>query len=161
MALTFPDPDVLMYNGIHKAITAAGYSLIQANGVWVAGGPGTPAENEAAVQAIINAYDLVKELKKLRRQEIKTERTNRYYLLYPPELAVPDEYLEATHKDLFGNMVDLALDLWGSINNNSKTANASWQKVLDTRSAAKTALQAVNAATTKQEVLAVTVNWPA
>lgn len=159
--ITFPDPDVLQYNGIHAAITAAGYSLAQANGVWVAGGPGTPEENEAAVQAIINGYNLVAELKKLRRIEIKKERTNRYYLQYPPELVVPDPFLEEAHKDLFGNVIEVALDIWASVNNNAKAANAAWQKILDTRAAARTALQSVNAATTKAQVLAVTVNWPA
>ena len=160
MTITFPDPDVLQYNGIHAAISAAGYSLSQINGVWVAGGPGTPAENEAAVQAIINGYNLVAELKKLRRIEIKKERTNRYYLQYPPELVVPDEFLEETHKDLFGNVVEMALDIWASINTNAKTANAAWQKILNIRAAARTALQAITAASTKQEVLAVTVAWP-
>lgn len=159
--ITFPDPDVLLYGGIHEAISAAGYGLAQTDGQWVTSGPGTPAENEIAVQAIINGYNFVQELKKRRKAEIKAERSNRYYLLYPPDLVVPDEFLELTHRDLFGNMVDLTLDLWASINNNSKTANASWQKVLDVRSAARTGLQAVNAATTKQQVLAVTVAWPA
>jgi len=161
MAITFPDPDVLQYNGIHAAITAAGYSLSQNNGVWVAGGPGSPAENEAAVQAIINGYNLVAELKKLRRLEVKAERTNRYYLQYPPELVVPDEFLEATHRDLFGNVVEMSLDIWASINGSSKTANAGWQKILDIRSAAKTALTSISNSTTKAQVLAVTVNWPA
>lgn len=161
MAITFPDTDILQYNGIHAAIAEAGYLLSQVNGVWTAGGPGTPPENEAAVQAIINGYNFVAELKKLRRAEIKKERTNRYYLQYPPELAVPDEYLEETHKDLFGNVIEVALDIWASVNNNSKSANSGWQKILDIRAAAKTALSAVNAATTKQDVLAVTVNWPA
>jgi len=159
--ITFPDPDILQYNGIHAAIAAAGYSLSEINGVWTAGGPGTPAENEAAVQAIINAYDLVAELKKLRRIEIKKERTTRYYLQYPPEIALPDQLLEDSHKDLFGNVIEVALDIWASVNNNAKTANAAWQKVLDIRAAARTALQAVNAATTKAQVLAVTVSWPA
>jgi hypothetical protein len=159
--ITFPDTDILQYNGIHAAISAAGYSLSEVNGVWTAGGPGTPAENESAVQAIINGYNFVAELKKLRRIEIKKERTNRYYLQYPPELVVPDEFLEETHKDLFGNVVEMALDIWASVNNNAKTANAAWQKVLDIRAAAKTALNAVNAASTKAAVLAVTVNWPA
>jgi hypothetical protein len=161
MAITFPDPDVLQYNGIHEAISAAGYSLSQINGVWTVGGPGTPAENEAAVQAIINGYNLVAELKKIRRIGIKKERTNHYYLQYPPELVVPDAFLEETHKDLFGNVVEMNLDIWASINGGSKSANAAWQKILDIRAAAKTALNAVSAATTKAQVLAVTVNWPA
>lgn len=161
MAITFSDPDVLQYNGIHQAIADAGYSLSQVNGVWTAGGPGTPEQNETAVQAIINGYNFVAELKKLRRLEIKKERTNRYYLQYPPELVVPDQFLEETHKDLFGNVVEMALDIWASVNNNAKTANTAWQKIIDTRAAARTALQAVNAATTKAQVLAVTVNWPA
>lgn len=161
MAITFPDPDILQYNGIHAAINAAGYSLAQINGVWTASGPGTPAANEAAVQAIINGYNFVAELKKIRRAEIKKERSNRYYISYPPELTVPDEFLEDTHKDLFGNVIEVALDLWSSINAGSKSANSGWQKVLDIRAAARTALTTLNAATTEAQVLAVTVNWPA
>lgn len=49
MPITFPDPGVLQYNGIHRAIADAGYALAQVNGVWT-------ADNEAAVQAIINGY---------------------------------------------------------------------------------------------------------
>lgn len=161
MSITFPDSDVLQYPGVFTAISDAGYSLTQINGVWTAGGPGTPEENEAAVQAIINGYNFVAELKKIRRKEIKKERSNRYYLSYPPELVVPDEFLEDTHKDLFGNVIEVTLDLWASINGSAKAANAGWQKVLDIRAAAKTALTAVGAATTKAQVLAVTVNWPA
>lgn len=161
MAITFPNPDVLQYNGIHEAILAAGYSLGQINGVWTASGPGTAQQNEDAVQAIINSYNLVAEIKKITRAAIKTERTNRYYLLYAPEITLPDPLLEASHKDLFGNIVELNLDLWASINGGSKSANAAWQKILDIRLAAKNALSAVNSATTKVQVLAVTVSWPA
>ena len=159
--LTFPDPDVLQYPGIHDAIAAAGYSLAQINGVWTAGGPGTPQENEAAVQAIINSYNLVGEMKRLKRKAIKLERTNRYYALYPAEVVLPDETLEAAHKDVFGNTIEVALDLWKSMNNNAKAANNAWQKVLDVQAAAKVGLDAVNAATTKAQVLAVAVTWPA
>lgn len=161
MAITFPDPDILQYNGIHEAISAAGYSLGQINSVWTAGGPGTDQENEAAVQAIINSYNLIAEIKKITRAAIKAERTNRYYLLYAPEITLPDPLLEASRKDLFGNIVELNLDLWASINGGSKSANAAWQKILDIRLAAKNALASVTAATTKAQILAISVNWPA
>jgi len=159
--ITFPHPLMPSYPGVFNAITAAGYELRVMDGQFVIDGPGTPTENEAAVQAIINGYNFVGELKKLRRQEIKKERSVRYYLQYPPELVVPDEFLEDTHKDLFGNVVEMALDIWASINGGSKSANAAWQKILDIRAAARTAMQAVTAASTPETVLSVTVNWPA
>jgi hypothetical protein len=135
--ITFPQPLVLQYEGIFRAISDAGYGLreafIDGVGTWVVSGPGTKEQNEAAVQAIINGYNFVGELKKLRRIEIKKERTNRYYLQYPPELVVPDQFLEETHKDLFGNVIEVALDIWASINAGSKSAHGYWEIRLDNK----------------------------
>lgn len=147
MAITFPDPDILQYNGIHEAISAAGYSLGQVNGVWTAGGPGTPAENEAAVQAIINAYDVRVDMKNAKTLEIKTEGLARINAVFP----AIDNLDELEYQS----------ELWASIKTTAKQTTAKMQSVIDIYAAARTAIIAVKNATTKAGILAVTVNWPA
>ena len=147
MAITFPDPDVLQYNGIHEAIAAAGYSLAQINGVWTAYGPGTPAENEAAVQAIINAYDVRVDMRKAKIIEIKTEGLSRINAIFP----AIDNLDELEYQS----------ELWASIKTTAKQTTVKMQSVIDIYAAARTAIIAMNSATTKAAILAVTVNWPA
>lgn len=162
--LTFPHPLMQTYPGVFDAITAAGYGIENTAAGLVVSGPGTAAENEAAVQAIINGYNFLKEVKEARRVGIKRERTKRYYLLYTPEIVLQDELLELSHRDLFGNVVDMNLDLWASIKATAKAPNADWQKLLDIRGAAQTAISTINGYTLQSDVgavLAVTVIWPA
>lgn len=167
--ITFPDPDLQTYPGLFDLFTqrlsADGYGLIEqfSNGVgtWVAQGPGTDAENEAYVQNAINTYNPVPGLKKLRRAEFRTERENRYYNEFPPDLEIVDERLQAVARDQFSNVVELVFAHWGSLTAAAKSPNAKWQKMMDIRLAARNAITAVNAATTKAGVLAVTASWPA
>lgn len=140
MAITFPDPDVLQYNGIHEAIAEAGYSLGQINGVWV-------ADNEAAVQAIINAYDVRVDMRKAMILGIKTEGLARINAIFPA-IDTLDE-------------LEFYSEFWSSIKITSKSATVKFQKVIDIYAAARTAIISVNQATTKAAILAVTVNWPA
>jgi hypothetical protein len=147
MAITFPDPDVLQYSGIHEAIASVGYSLMQANGVWVAGGSGTPEENEAAVQAIINAYDIRVDMRKAKILEIKTEGLSRINAVFPAIDSIDE--------------LEYQSELWASIKTTAKQTTAKMQSVIDIYAAARTAIIAVNNATTKAAILAVTVNWPA
>jgi hypothetical protein len=56
--------------GLHAAIHAAGLSLAQVDGVWV-------ADNEAAVQAIIDSYDPVTPARAAKWAQIQAERDRR------------------------------------------------------------------------------------
>jgi hypothetical protein len=172
MSITFQDASILQWTDFSDFLTSKGYGIAQINGVWVATGPSnkTQAQIDTKVQGWIDTYDITPFAIKDGVKRLKKLRTERYYLLYPPELAVPDAYLEETHKDLFGNMVDLTLDLWASVHNDARTANAGWQKVLDTRAVANTAITSIKAVT-KQATAAATmaavqaiidaVVWPA
>ena len=165
MSITFPDPTVLQYNGIWDAIAKQGYTVSQVNGVYVAFGPAnkTQAQIDAAVQAIINGYNLLGEVQKLTKQQINATKAAHYYTLYTPSYTAQDPGIEAEFQDSFGNVVDMALDLWASINGSAKSASTAWQKVLDTRAAAKAAIASVNAATTVPQVVAIpaSIVWPA
>lgn len=145
--ITFPDPGVLQYTGIHEAITAAGYSLTQQNGVWVASGPGTDAEDEAAVQAIINAYDVRVDMRAAKILAFKTEGLARITAIFP---AINDL-----------DELEYQSELWASIKATAKQTTAKMQSAIDIYAAARTAITAVKNATTKAAITAVTVTWPA
>lgn len=141
--LTFPDQDVLLYSGIHEAIAAAGYSLAQVNGVWVA----YPEGSESAVQAIINAHDVKVDMRKAKVLAIKTEGLARIHAIFP---AIGDL-----------DELEYQSELWASIKTTAKQTTVNLQRVIDIYIAAKTAIAAVKNATTKAGILAVTVTWPA
>ena len=147
MAITFPDLDVLQYSGIFDAIAAAGYSLGQINGVWTVSGPGTLAENEAAVQAIINAYDVRVDMRKAKILEIKTEGLSRINAVFPAIDSIDE--------------LEYQSELWASIKTPAKETSVKMESVINIYAAARTAIIAVNNATTKAAILAVTVNLPA
>jgi hypothetical protein len=144
--IAFPDLDVLNYTGIHEAIAAAGYGLVQANGAWTATGPGTPEQNETAVQAIINAYDIKPDMRKAKILAFKTEGLSRIHAIFP---AIGDL-----------DELEYQSELWASIKTTAKQTTVKMQSVIDIYVAARTAIIAVNAATTKAAILAVTVTWP-
>jgi hypothetical protein len=56
--------------GLHQAVQKAGHWLRQENGTWV-------SSNDAAVQAIIDAYDPLPEAKAAKWEAIKVERDKR------------------------------------------------------------------------------------
>ena len=145
--LIFPDPDVLQYTGIHDAISAVGYSLSEINGVWTASGPGTPQENEAAVQAIINAYNILPDMRAAKILAFKTEGLARITAIFP---AIGDL-----------DELEYQSELWSSIKTTAKQTTVKMQSVIDIYAAARTAIIAVKNATTKAGITAVTVNWPA
>ena len=141
--LIFPDPDVLQYTGIHDAIAAAGYSIAQVNGVWTA----YPEGSEAAVQAIINAYDVKVDMRKAKILAIKTEGLSRIHAIFP---AIGDL-----------DELEYQSELWSSIKTTAKQTTAKMQSVIDIYAAARAAIIAVKNATTKAGITAVTVSWPA
>lgn len=107
-------------------------------------------ENEAAVQAEIDAFDFLAATKKLKRQEIKAEAVKR--------LQVIDADID--------NIKDLTLffALWNSVRA-AAVIDPDWQRVLNIRTAMRNAIQTVNGYTTAAEVQAYNVvtmpGWPA
>lgn len=141
--ITFPDLGVLQYNGIHEAIAAAGYSLAQVNGVWTV----YPEGHDAAVQAIIDAYDVKIDMRAAKILAIKLEGLSRISAIFPA----------------IGDLDELEFysELWSSIKATAKQTTVNLQRVIDIYAAAKTAIAAVKNATTKAGITAVTVSWPA
>jgi len=62
--------------GLHQAITDAGHKMTNRNGIWV-------SKNEAAVQAIIDAYDPLPEAKARARKLVLKEASKRVAAIYP------------------------------------------------------------------------------
>lgn len=145
--LTFPDPDVLLYSGIFDTIAAAGYAVVQANGIWlVTSGPGDPAEWEAAVQQIINGYNVLPDIRNACTMQIKVEGLRRINLIF---------YAIDSLDEL-----DYQSELWASIKATAKQTTSRMQAAIDTYAAAKGAINQINAAETKTAINAVVVVWP-
>jgi hypothetical protein len=149
MAITFPDTTALQWDDLGNKIQQAGYQIVQADGVWIAYGPSTmtQAQIDAAVQTIINGYIILPYAKKTGIKQVNAAKTANYYTLYTPAFTAIDPNIEAEFQDNFGNAIDAMLDLWASVNASAKTATTAWQKVLNTRSAAKTAITSIKAVT--------------
>lgn len=126
--------------GLHDAVLAAGHTLYQKNGVW-------ESTNDTAVQAIINSYNPLADQKAARILAIKTEGLARMNALFPA-IETLDE-------------VTLLAEFWLSIVAGSRNPTVSFKKIIDIYQAAKTAVTGVNACTTKAQIDAVTVSWPA
>jgi hypothetical protein len=169
--LSFPDPTILQWPDFIDTLPV-GYSLVEANGVLVAKGPAnkTQAQIDAKIQTSIDNYSILPYARKQGVTQVKKRRTQQYYLLYTPEVTAQDPNVQAQFVDDFGNTIDVFMDLWASINSGSKTANAGWQKVLDTRAAGATAITAVKAVTVQANAAATmaavqsiidAIVWPA
>lgn len=104
-------------------------------------------KNEAAAQAVIDAFDLLGSQKSDRIALIKAEALGRINAAFPAIKSLDE--------------IEFFSELWSSIKATSKAATVKFQKVIDIYSAAKTAIASVNAATTKSGVDAVVVGWPA
>jgi len=142
---------VINYNdtngGLLQAIIDAGHNIREIDGVMT-------STNDVAVQAIIDSYDALPYAKKLKRQELRTEYRNRLILIYPDA-----EDMTESHFDV---VIDIAFDVHRSVIAGSRSPNADWQNVLDTRIARRNARQAINALTTVAAVEAYDViNTPA
>jgi hypothetical protein len=153
--LNFPDPTILQWPDFVDTLPA-GYSLTEADGVLKAIGPSnkTQAQIDAKIQTSIDSYSILPFAKKQGITQIKRRRTQQYYLLYTPEVTASDPTVQAQFVDDFGNTIDVFFDLWASINAGAKTANAGWQKVLDTRAAGATAITSVKAVTSQANAAA-------
>ena len=125
--------------GLHAAIAAAGYNLQQINGVWV-------STNDAAVQVIIDSYDVLPDVRKARIQQIRDESIVRISTDMP---GISDV-----------DQLEVILALWNSVRNTAQNATAKFQRLLDIQAAAKAGIAAVRAAQTPAAVAAVVVNWP-
>lgn len=125
---------------MHDAIRAAGHWLVQQDGAWV-------SSNDAAVQALIDDYNPLADQKATRVALIKAEGLVRINTTFPAITSLDE--------------VSFYAELWLSIAPAARAATAPFQKIINIYSAAKTAIVSVNAATTKAQIDAVVVAWPA
>ena len=133
--------------GLLKAIQDAGYNLSEVDGVIV-------SSDDIAVQAIIDAYDPLPYAKRLKRAALRSEYRNRLILIYPDA-----EDMTESHFDV---VIDISFDVFRSVINASRAANADWQNVIDTRQARRGARNAINALLNVEDVRAYdVVNAPA
>ena len=147
--ITFPDPTALQWSDLNDKLSNAGYSIAQVNGVWTAYGPPdqTQAQIDAAVQTIINGYSILSYAKKTGKQQVNNLKIVHFNTLYDTGYVYATGDIQNGDEDVFGKSIDAMLDMWASVNGSAKTATANWQKVLDTRSAAKSAINSIQAVT--------------
>jgi len=126
--------------GLHAAIAAAGHSLVQRDGVWL-------SSNDLAVQNIIDAYNELGDQKATRNAAIKADGLARINALFPAIQSLDDIAFQA--------------EFWLSIAPAARSPTVNFSKIINIYSAAKTAITAVNACTTKAQIDAVTPAWPA
>ncbi len=126
--------------GLHVAINAAGHWLEQRDGVW-------RSSNDAAVQAIIDAYNPLADQKAARVALIKDDGLARINAAFPAIKSLDE--------------IAFYAEFWTSIAPAARAATAPFQKVINIYTAAKTAITSVNACTTKAQIDAVTPAWPA
>jgi len=133
--------------GLLEEIQKAGYQVREIDGVMT-------STNDVAVQAIIDSYDPLPYAKKLKRAELRTEYRNRLILIYPDA-----EEMTESHFDV---VIDIGFDVFRSVINASRSPNADWQNVIDTRQARRAARNDINALLTVEDIRAYdVVNTPA
>lgn len=129
--------------GLFDAIIAAGHFLVQRDGVW-------SSDNDAAVQAIIDAYDPLPDLKAAKAQAIKDEGIARINGRFPWIAN-----LDAIH---------WYAAFWQSIAPAARQATPDFQFVIDVYTAAAAAIATVNGYTAAASVQAFDVQtmvaWP-
>jgi hypothetical protein len=125
--------------GLHAAISAAGHWLEQRDGVWI-------SSNDAAVQAIIDVYNELPDLKAAKIDTIKSEGVARAKVIFP---SITD----------FATL-DLIAQLVLSISSSARAPTPRITSLGAIWTAGSNAAAAVNAATTPAQIAAVTVNWP-
>jgi hypothetical protein len=136
MAISYTEKGI----GMFDAIATAGHWLKQVNGVW-------QSSNDTAVQAIINGYSPLAAQKAERIGLIKADGLTRINGLFSAITSLDE--------------IAWYAEQWLSVAPAARAATTNFQKVIDIYTAAKTAITSVNAATTKAQIDAVTVNWPA
>ncbi len=143
--LTIPDNKRVI--GLVEAVEAAGHNFCWSN-VGNVITPFTPPESEAAVQAIVDAYD--PDADALARAKLeKTAQVNK---------AAVAEVSAVFPVIADAAALDLEVERWKSITQGAPTAQ--YQKLLDTHAAVKTARESVDAAATVEDVNAVVIEIP-
>ncbi len=132
---------------LHDEIKRQGFSLFQKDDVWI-------ADNDAAVQNIINTFDPLPEAKKEKRKELKTEAMNRAVSVYEfIEDIEPVSFFQFA-EDLFTSILPAARD----------TLKPNLLALKDIRDTANDAIDAINALATLNTVLSYDVindpTWP-
>jgi len=130
-------------NRLHEVIEESGHWLREHNGVWI-------SSNDVSVQAIIDSFDELAEAKKIKRQELRDQYLVRIQMLYPDIETV--------------DIIDLAFDIFRSVIPSSRSANADFQNMIDTRQARRSIRNEINAITIVADVKAYDVVnnplWP-
>jgi hypothetical protein len=104
------------------------------------------SRNDAACQALIDAYDPLPEYKDAKIAAIKVEGLTRIQAIMPA-IATFD-------------MLELIREIWMSIAPGSRQPSAKLTSVINTYTAGRNAIESVKAATTTAQVDAVTPAWP-
>lgn len=125
--------------GLHTAIANAGHWLVQRDGVW-------ESSNDVVVQSIINDYNELPDYKAAKIDTIKSEGLLKIKAIFPAIQTFDD--------------LALLRELYLSILQAARSPTTNWQKMIDIYQAGQTAVAAVNNASSKNAVDAVTPSWP-
>jgi hypothetical protein len=137
MAIAFTDKGY----GMWLAIYAAGHTLACVNGVYT-------SDNDAAVQAIINAYNPLPDYKNAAITQIEATALQKMQTLFPGLVDV--------------NMVLLIAELWKSMTAAAKAPTPNWSTIISVYTVAQTGVANVNTATSQAAINTVTsaIVWP-
>ena len=137
MAIIYIEKGIGMWN----AIRTAGHTLVDANGVY-------SSDNDAAVQAIINAYNPLADQKVTAILALEATALQKMQTLFPALNNI--------------DTVNLVAELWNSILPAGHSPTANWQKIINVYVAGTNGIAAVNAATTKPliDAAVAAIVWP-
>jgi len=138
MAITYMEKGPRM----HEALAAAGLGIAQSASAWISFG----GADHTAINAFIAAYDPLPDVKADRVAAIKVDGLARINAIFPAITSVDE--------------IAFYAEFWLSIKSTSRAPTANFQKVIDIYSAAKSAIENVNAAVDAAAVAAVVVAWP-
>ena len=126
--------------GMHEALANAGLQLVAINNVFMT------SSDPVAVQAFIDAYDPLPDVKAEQIARFKAEGLTRCQAIYA---AITD-----------ADQLDYLTDLWNSVRPAGKLLAPNLEKVIAIQAAMALAIAAVDVALSMPQAKAVTVNWP-
>ncbi len=125
--------------GLHSSVGAAGHQLSQVDGVWV-------SSNDVAVQAIIDAYNPLPDLK-----------AKKVDFLVAQGMVLVQQVMPGIQTF---DQLDLVKEQYLSLLTAARAPTARFQKLIDIYTVGETAINQVKAATTQAQVDAVNPVWP-
>lgn len=117
--------------GLHRAVAAAGHFLECRDGVW-------RSSNDVAVQAIIDSYDPLPNLKAAKVAAVKAEGLRRIQTVF------------GAIKDF--DILELEAERWQSLRSTAKQTTPKYQSAIDIYTAGRNAVTTVNGFTTAAQV---------